>query len=187
MKETFSNIEIVTFALYLLGGEASFLDAEDIAVKANTLAPGRFAWRKYPDQINIRHVFKALFDATKSGYILGSARKGWMLSENGLAFSCKHLNDLAGVDLSRKAQSVAERQWERREHARMLNDPAFLKFQETGSDNISMGQAEAFFRLDDYVVGQARERKIVRIINAFGGDAELGAAVQALAIKVRGR
>ena len=39
--------------MYLLGGETRRVDTEDIAVKANELAPGRFAWKKYPDQINL--------------------------------------------------------------------------------------------------------------------------------------
>ncbi|MFZ0829061.1 MAG: hypothetical protein WAO02_16730 [Verrucomicrobiia bacterium] len=45
-----SNHEIVTLAVYLLGGDSKRIDTEDIAVKANELAPGRFNWRKYRDQ-----------------------------------------------------------------------------------------------------------------------------------------
>jgi hypothetical protein len=37
----FSNIEIVTIAVYLLGGDSKYIDTEDIAVKVNELAPGR--------------------------------------------------------------------------------------------------------------------------------------------------
>lgn len=44
------NHEIVTLAVYLLGGERQRVDTEDIAVKANELASGRFTWRKYPDR-----------------------------------------------------------------------------------------------------------------------------------------
>ena len=42
------NHEIVTLAVYLLGGERQRVDTEDIAVKANELASGRFTWRRYP-------------------------------------------------------------------------------------------------------------------------------------------
>ena len=41
-----SNHEIVTLALYLLGGDTQYVDTEDIAVKANEVAPGRFTWRR---------------------------------------------------------------------------------------------------------------------------------------------
>ena len=63
MKESFSNIEIVTLAIYLLGGNSKYIDTEDIAVKSSELAPGRFTWRKYPDQINIDNIRKRLSDA----------------------------------------------------------------------------------------------------------------------------
>lgn len=48
-----ANHEIVTLAVYLLGGHAQRVDTEDVAVKANALAPGRFTWRKYASQINL--------------------------------------------------------------------------------------------------------------------------------------
>jgi hypothetical protein len=51
-----SNHEIVTLAAYLLGGDTQYVDTEDVAVKANELAPGRFTWRKYRNQINIENV-----------------------------------------------------------------------------------------------------------------------------------
>jgi hypothetical protein len=60
-----ANYEIVTVALILFGGGTRSVDTEDIAVKANQIAPGRFAWRKYPDQINIDTVRKRLWDARK--------------------------------------------------------------------------------------------------------------------------
>jgi hypothetical protein len=40
-----SNHEIVTLAVYLLGGDTQHVDTEDIAVKANEIAPRRFTWR----------------------------------------------------------------------------------------------------------------------------------------------
>jgi len=63
VENTFSNTEIVTIAVYLLGGASNYVDTEDIAVKVDELAPGRFTWRKYSDQINIDNVRKRLSDA----------------------------------------------------------------------------------------------------------------------------
>ena len=71
-NDRFSNIEIITLAVFLLGGESNYIDTEDIAVKVNELAPGRFTWRKYPHQINIDNVRKRLSDAKnprKGGYV----------------------------------------------------------------------------------------------------------------------
>ena len=51
MNRELASHEIVTIAVYLLGGEREPVDTEDVAKKANELAPGRFTWRKYKDQI----------------------------------------------------------------------------------------------------------------------------------------
>ena len=65
MSNKVSNHEIVTLAVYLLGGASQFIDTEDIAMKANEIAPGRFTWRKYPQQINIENITAFLWDAKK--------------------------------------------------------------------------------------------------------------------------
>lgn len=39
----------------------------------------------------------------------------------------------------------------------------------------------AFFRVDEYVTGQLRERKITRLLSAFQADTEFGPAVRAIA------
>ncbi len=113
-----SNHEIVTIAVYLLGGDTQRIETEDIAVKSNVLAPGRFTWRKYPDQINIENVRTFLSDAKKpknGSYLLGAGKDGWILTEAGLAFATKRAKNLGAVDLSRKAMSPKERNFERRE------------------------------------------------------------------------
>ena len=93
-QKTFANHEVVVLATYLAGGKTAYTDTEDIAVKANEIAPGRFTWRKYKEQINIETVRKRLWDATKAdkgGYLIGSERDGWLLTQTGLKFCKKHL------------------------------------------------------------------------------------------------
>jgi len=186
--KSFSNHEIVTVAVYLLGGKSRRADTEDVAIKANELAPGRFAWRKYPEQINIDTVRKRLWDATKpekGGYLLGSERDGWLLTNRGLRFAKRVARGLGDAPLSRKRVNLTEKNWLRRERARMLASDAFLNFRTVGLDAVTHQQAENFFRVDDYVLGDQRERKLVRMLNVFGEDAELGEAVRKLADKVR--
>jgi hypothetical protein len=188
MSKALSNHEIVTLAVYLLGGDSRPADAEDIAVKADEIAPKRFTWRKYPKQINLESVRKRLWDARKpekGGYLTGSDRQGWLLTEEGLEFAKNHLRDIDGANLSRNPLSLREKQWLRNERIRMLGSEAFLKFR--AGEDVTPHEAEAFFRLDDYVMGDARSRKITRILNAFGTDQELGPAVKALARKIRER
>lgn len=189
MDKKFSNIEIVTLSVYLLGGDSSFIDTEDIAVKANQLAPGRFTWRKYPDQINISSIAKRLSDAkdpNKGGYLLGSFKQGWMLSEEGLVFSKERKKELEKSDLHRIPMNRKELIWKNREKERMLSSDAYEKLISDGLDSITVRDAEAFFRVDDYVTGSARERKIVRIKNMFKDDPDLGKFIRILESKVRG-
>lgn len=184
MKKALSNHEIVTLAVYLLGGESQHVDTEDIAVKANELAPGRLTWRRYPDQINLELVRVFLSDAKKpqnGAYLIGTGKKGWMLTEDGLAFAQKRVSDLDAKDLSRKALTHGEKSWRRNERVRMLSTDAFGKIQTGRSKEVTVQEAQAFFRIDDYVVGEAREAKIVRILNAFGDDPELAPVIEVLA------
>jgi len=188
LKTEFSNIEVVTIAVYLLGGDSAYVDTEDVAIKANELAPGRFTWRKYPDQINIEKVRISLSDAkklNKGAYLFGFHREGWILTENGLEFSLKRIDDLKNTDLSRRAFSTKERAWLYREKARMLSTVAYEKANSKNVDDLIIPEIEAFFRLDEYVTGRARELKIARIMTAFANDPELGDIVRTLARRVR--
>lgn len=182
-----TNTEIVTLAVYLLGGEARAIDVEDIAIKVNELAPGRFSWRKYKDQINLDSVRRRLSQAkTEEGYLGGSGTDGWLLTEAGLAFAKKKAEAVPGFDLGRETLSPRERQWRRRERVRMLSSSACMKFDAGREKEITDKDAAAFFRLDDYVRGEARDRKVARIVNVFGDDPELGSLVSSLAERVRG-
>src|SRR6476619_4281374 len=89
LTSEFSLHHVVAFAVLHCGGDGQFVDTEDVAVAANKLAPGRFTWRKYPDQINLELVRVFLSDAkkpAKGGLLLGSGTKGWRLSTSGLAW-----------------------------------------------------------------------------------------------------
>lgn len=187
-NKALSNIEILMSAIYLLGGETHFVDTEDVAVKANEIAPGRFTWVKYPDQINIHNVMTHLWDAKsdrKGSLILGSEKEGWMLTSSGLQLAQRRIGALGENTRERKKLSATEQKWVRGERVRILKSEAYHKFVNKGADSVTYDEAEAFFRLNSYVVGNARVRKIVRVVNAFGDDPELGHAVQALAEKVK--
>lgn len=182
-----SNHEIVTLAVYLVGGDVQCVDTEDVAIKANKLAPGRFAWRKYTDQINIKNVGTFLTDARKpknGAYLVGSEKKGWILSEAGLKFAKQHLDTIADTDLSRQTINPKERKWRQSEQARLLASEAYAKLQTLGIEAVTKREAEAFFRLDDYVTGNARLQKILRIKNIFGKSPELAQAIIQLASKI---
>jgi hypothetical protein len=188
MKRTLSNTELITLAVYLLGGDSKYIDTEDVAIKANELAPGRFSWRKYPEQINIHNIGKRLCDGRKpekGGYIIGSFKQGWILSETGLDFSKKQVKHVQDIDMASSILNTKEMLWQEREKARMLVSIAFEKMSKLNGKAVTVQDAEAFFRVDDYVTGKARERKLDRIIRTFGNDPELGQAIKILVKKVR--
>jgi hypothetical protein len=187
LKTKFANHELVTLALYLLGGGTKPVDLEEIAVRANQLAPGRFTWKHYPEQINIKNVDAFLWDARKAkngSYVVNAKRDEWILTTEGLRFAREHVSELEGADLSRKALSAKERNWIRRERERMLASEAYVRFAAGNSDRISAQEAEAFFRVDAYVTGKARAAKLLRAQNVFGEDPELGPLIRLLVPKI---
>jgi hypothetical protein len=146
----------------LLGGETKPVDLEDIAMKMNELAPGRFAWRKFPAQVNLKLVEDSLWDAKKlknGKYVLKSNKEEWLLTESGTVFARQRAQELKGANVSRKAISEKDKNWMRSERERMLGSPGFAKFRAGELDGVSEQEAEAFFRLDSYVTGPAREQK----------------------------
>lgn len=183
-----ANHEIVTLAVYLCGGASRAIDTEDIAVKAFELAPKRFSWRRHKEQISLDAVRKRLWDAksTSKGYcyVSGSERKGWSLTPDGFNFAKAHAHrfDREGADRSRL--SADEKRWATRERARLLDCTATQKVLHNKAAAITKREAEEFFRLDDYVTGTARKRKVHRVINLLGDDETLGPIITLIADKL---
>jgi hypothetical protein len=183
-----SNHEIVTIAVYLLGGDSHHIDTEDVAIKANEIAPRRFTWKKYPAQINIENVRTFLSDAKKQkngGLLVGSGINGWLLTEKGIAFvkqeHPKMIPSLhSGFQLSHK-----DKNFRKNERVRLLASEAFQKFRNDGIDAVSVEEIRSFFRLDDYVSAESVNLKIERTVNLFGDDPELGDVVRALINRLR--
>ena len=103
------NVELVTLAVYLLGGAERALDTEDIAVRAHELGPGRFSWKKYPDQINlelVRVYLSGAKKATHSTLISGTGKSGWRLTQNGLEFARKAETQASVSGFETKANAV---------------------------------------------------------------------------------
>lgn len=180
--------EAVTLALYALGGADAAADTEDIAVRVAQLAPGMFAWRRYPDLVDKELVRVALSDARlKKFWVIGAHhRGGWLLTPAGQEFAKRNAAKLDSVQEERHS-GRGGRQLER-ERLRLLNSPALEHIRgavEVGP--ITSDEADAFFRINVYVEGQARERKIVRVENQFGADPELRDAVRILAAIARKR
>ena len=187
-RHSFANHELVVLATYLAGGAKAASDTEDIAIKANELAPGRFTWRKYSDQINIDTVRKRLWDATKpekGSYLIGSERAGWRLTKAGFDFASRRIKKLSTSTLSKPRKSKEESASQTREIKRLVQEDAFLKFRSGRQDEITRSDAERFFRIDDYVTGKSRVAKIERFRIIASRNSELSDAINFLSGLVR--
>lgn len=187
MPPKLTRPEAVTLAAYSLGATDRSLDTEDIAMRVAKLVPGMFSWQKaeYKDQIDKELVRVALSDARlKKEYVVGSHDKGgWMLTPQGVRFAERHIKQVEG-GIEQRGRGRDEQQLGR-ERMRLLSSVAFSQYQEAGrTDAVADEAANAFFRIDVYVQGPARERKVTRIVNNFGDDPELGELVRDLSKRV---
>jgi hypothetical protein len=183
-----SNQEIVVVAAFLAGAQSASADTEDIAVKANDLAPGRFTWRKYQEQINIDTVRKRLWDATKvekGAYLIGSERTGWRLTKAGFDFARKHTIEGILAQPRKTRASQVERSAQTRELKRMMAEDVFRRVQREGASAATKSEAERFFRIDDYVTGKARTAKVERFRIIAAGKNELLNVIDILASLVK--
>jgi|HubBroStandDraft_5_1064220.scaffolds.fasta_scaffold68653_2 hypothetical protein len=187
--------ELAALALYVLGGGGRLVDTEDVAIQIHKIAPGRFSWRKYPDQINLELVRVALSDARKSesgSLVTGTGREGWSLTAAGQRWAEANAPRLVGQDLTkhraeRSAGSIDERRWQR-ERARMLATEAWRQWNAARDGSAITAEAAAdLFRIDRYVGGRAREIKINRLREMFAGDDDLAPFVEAAAGIVLGK
>lgn len=179
-----TNHELVVLAAYLVGAQSTSADTEDIAIKANELAPGRFSWRKYKEQINIDTVRKRLWDATKpekGAYLLGSEKAGWRLTKSGFDFALRYFDAGNAPQLNKLRTSQTERTAQTREINRMMKEDAFQKIRMGLTTSITQSEAERFFRIDDYVTGKARAGKIERFRIMATDNNELMQAIDLLA------
>jgi hypothetical protein len=185
--DALANHEIVTLAVALCGGQLHPVDTEDVAVKAHEIAPGRFAWRKHPNQISLDAVRKRLWDAQSTekgyGYVAGSERTGWTLTPAGQKFATEHLESTQLSGKKRQRLSVDEKRWVTRERSRLLESPAVRKFLSGSISEFTQREAEFALRLD-YVWGEMRTRKIYRVLDLLGNDQVLGPAIIAIAKKL---
>ena len=172
-----SKPEIVAVALMRLGGASRSIDTEDIAVEADRIAPGVFAWKKYPENIDKELVRHSLRHARlEKGLVEGSHDKGgWMLTPAGKALAEK----VQGTELAGAGQTVSDSAL-RQERERLLSSDGFVAFSRQATDPVTVDEADSFFRLSPYMNQEARMRKILRITNLFSEDPALGPAISAL-------
>ena len=173
MKKTeLSNLEIVVVAVARLGGETQSIHIEDVAVEAYNIAPGRFAWRKYPEQIDLDLVRRTLTNAAAkpSPLILGSVRKGWMLSKYGIQWIEKNVQNLPALSGYRRGSVSDAIEIEK---ARLRETRAWQKYQSGLIDQINLNDLFEFARINEYFSDAKRRERFNIVASAVDGDPEL--------------
>jgi hypothetical protein len=162
-----------------------FVDTEDVAVAADALEPGKFKWQRCPDQIDMHTVRTCLLTQAQGNgsYITGSLEAGWMLTENGVAFSKKHEEKFPdpGRLLCRLSQEEMRfRPWHKK---RMQAQAAYKKVVAGLSEKVTAEEAERFFLIDHDAKAETREERVNFFMRSFGYDRFMGPVVRVIAEK----
>lgn len=179
MTNFISKRNITVLAVYLLGGSNKYVDTEDVAMKCNEIAKGQFTWKKYKDQINLKLVETFLWDATKDAYgglLIGSGRKGWRLSSNGISWMADSGESILksknfNVDEDKASAGSIDTVRKTREERRIKGLNAWKRWLD--NQDILIKDAQEIFRIDDYITGKMIDVKIARLKSLFYNDEEL--------------
>ncbi|MBI5840853.1 MAG: hypothetical protein HZB19_12190 [Chloroflexi bacterium] len=167
-----SNSEIVTLAIYLLGGTIAPIELEDAAVKAFALAPKKFSWKKYEDQIDLRIVHYSLQTAVKPnvGYLKGDSKHGYMLTQIGLKWAEKFDET---KQLSTTSRKLSLSDLIQKEQIRLKNASAYKKYMSGDKEKITVMDFREFTRVNDYFPEDIRRQRYAKIDNAVKDDIDL--------------
>ena len=179
---TISQPELVTLALNELGGSRKAIDTEDIAVQARELSPVAFAWRRYPQHINLELVRVALVGATRMHYVKGRGRGGWVLTDEGVAWVARNREQLMTAlgTPGRDGGPVKQTETAHRERERLrIGKTDALQKWRIGVA-VTSSEASAVFRVDQYTVETTRLTKVRALRDLFEDDPELGPFLQAM-------
>lgn len=168
-QEELSNSELVTIAVYNLGGTINAIDLEDVAVYVFDLAPKRFSWKKYQDKIDLRIVQYSINDAIKKdiGYLNGNTKYGYMLTEAGLNWVVTTESNFLLTKSSRKLSTF---DLVEKEIDRLQRSNATRKFTLGDIDQISIMDFREFTRVNDNFPKHLREQRFAKIQNVTDDD-----------------
>jgi hypothetical protein len=169
----------VTLAVFLLGGRDRYVDTEDVAMKTNELSPGRFSWRKYPQQINLELVRVRLSEAKTEAhgtFLRGSTPRGWMLTARGLKWATEIATDERNLqpqlDGGRERGGSVDAQRVDRERTRIVSTSAWAKWPGRAPEILAT-EAQEVLRLDSYATDELRDVKADRLRKVFLADAAM--------------
>ena len=165
------TVDYVIAALFRLGGSTRPVDIEDIAVECFAIAPHRFRWRKYAEQIDIAQVRDGLSDARKKAngeLVVGDRKKGWSLTQAGIRWASQ-LTDLVGKnqDSGRIRLDVPVRAAEKQ---RVLASHALQRALSGDMDGVTAQEFRELLRVDRYVTPEKYRQRLSIVLESFADD-----------------
>lgn len=180
----FSNQEIVTIALYNLGGGIGSFDIETIAKEADKLAPGRFRWKTDPSMISDSNTWDALSNARKKKYILQQAQEkntdSYLLTEDGVEFARSNIKKVKEFDQGKARIPISKELYDNTK-LRLISSSAFKKAKENKLEQLSQREYNDFFIINDYMKNIKKNEKIQKLKNLFVSDKELKTIIDKIA------
>lgn len=178
-RRRLSNVHVLLLAVAHLGGDSRSVHTEDAAIEAFRIAPARFGWRKYPERIDLEQVRRSLTEATQKSppLLVGSVRRGWMLSKDGIRWIEAHTDDLPEPAEHRRGSISDAIEIER---FRLKETTAWRKLKAGSIDKLTLNDLFEFARINEYFSDAKRHERFNIISTAVEGDAELTSLWQLL-------
>ena len=169
-NKLYTNGDIVVIATYRLGGMLRHIHLEDVAMKAAELAPRKFSWKKYPEQINLEAVRLTLKNEIKASEarIIGSIRNGWMLTPEGFSWCLATPSSRDNQDVLRSLHQEIDR---------AKTTAAFSKTVDGRGEEVSILEVEALLRVNNYFTERVRRERVMALANAAVLDTQLRLAL----------
>jgi hypothetical protein len=173
-SRTLTNKQLVVVALYYLGAAERAIDTEDLAMKMAELAPGKFRWKKYPEQINLDAVRLSAKHALEENppYVVGGIRNGWMLTPEGIEWCFLMLGQTLIESDVNSGRSVL---------ATVRSTDCWRKWERGEQGLITVYDVRRLLKVDEYTTPRRRRERIQAVRNAAGSDQDLDALVTYLA------
>ena len=171
-EKKIKNIELVTLALYQLGGTNKSIDTEDIAVKSDEIDNERFKWRnkkykKFVDRGLILESLNAARVRKIGSFLKGNDDKGWILTTEGLKFCKNSKHKFNHTVVRKKRLSKVDKKYLIREETRIKNTEAFNKYFYGDKKNITKEEIKMLFKVDDYTSKSDLQKRIVNLLGNF--------------------
>lgn len=171
-KDLLPNLDIVTIALFILGNGTKSFDKEEIATKADEIAPIRFRWKTNPNMVSDGLVWDALSNARKKGYVLENTTK-YLLTVEGVKFAQENIHKIKNYDQTRTRFNKKDKEVYENTKDRILRSSAYLKAKENKLSEIASNEFQNFFRINEYMDKKQIKEKIHKLKNMFINDKDL--------------